>query len=165
MLSTAYIQSGGRTLRFSGVLSVRHTQTLKLSSGGDAESDADVINGARCQPARITLEIAETDVTSAGRSREVLARLCAMRESRALCRVHTGLQTCERMLLTELTAARDEETPCGFTATLVFTEAPAAESAANPERHIGLTGARQVSGEEARELFARAGIQLKEGSP
>ncbi len=114
----------GAELHFSGVTQVRHSLTLKVASDPDSSDATDYINGARRQPARVTLTLAESD---AGRQRGSAARMLASLESirgnRHRVTLTTELMVYNNMLLSDLTVIQEEGNPFGWTGTATFVEA------------------------------------------
>ncbi len=149
-------QSTGKKLRFSGVTAVRVSQSLKIATGSDAEGDADLVNGARNQPTKITLSVQETEANGTARSQ--IAELTALREGRKLCRVRTPLLDLRNLLLTDFSATRDETTPYGWSGVLTFTEAGSGSSAEQVAAN-GLSNVRSLSTAEVRKILERAGIR------
>ncbi len=159
------VKDSGAVLRFSGVTAVRISQSLRVASGSEGEDAADLMNGARNQPTKVTLSVVETDTAGNHRCRNMLAALTALRAGRKLCRVRTAIMDFDSLLLTDFTAVRDEAGPESWTGTLTFTEVlpESGSGASGPEGNTGIrTGGARVSGEEAETIFAQAGIILRE---
>ena len=161
---------GGRTqtYRFTGVTAVEHF--LSLSLDDTSSQGADVINGARNRPDRVTLSVIETDAAGAGRAAGMLEQLERLKRERILCRVATAMGTYGNMLLTEITATRDAENQCGWQGSLVFVKyVPAAEGNAavvkmnnnsSTRKNTGSTGARKIDGGAFAQLLKRAGVEV-----
>ena len=133
MESTAYVvcQKLKYTYHFTGVTAIEHN--LALNIGNDASQGGDIINGARNLPDQVTLSVIETDaVRGAGGSARMLEAMASLKKNRYLCKVVTSMGTYKDMLLTEITAAEDEETPCGWTGSLAFMKyVPASSSSSS----------------------------------
>ena len=156
----------GYTYTFSGVLSVKHAFSLKILTDAESAAGTDYVNGARNQPDRVTLRVAESDVGNrAGWADRMLQAMESLKRARALCSVVTSARTYTNMLLSEFTAELDETSQSGWQGTLVFTQyvppAPAARVNDNASSavHTGSAGpARTVSGVSLAQLLQRAGI-------
>ena len=166
---TATVSGKKQTWRFSGVTSVEHVLSLNLNS--TAAGGADLVNGARNQPDRITLSVIETDAAGGpGCSARMLEDLGNLKRQRILCRVSTSLGTWKKMLLTEISATRDDENQEGWRGSLVFTQylpsggdsASGAKTADNSSvrKNTGVLSARQVAGSAFLQLLRRAGIEI-----
>lgn len=123
--SSAYVTTRGNDApcawHFTGVTAIEHSLSLSLNS--TAAQGADVINGARNQPDRVTLTVIETDAEhSPGWSARMLAAMARLKRKRELCGVVTSMGTYTDMLLTEITATQDEENQCGWSGSLIFTQ-------------------------------------------
>lgn len=133
MESTAYVvcQKLKYTYHFTGVTAIEHN--LALNIGNDASQGGDIINGARNLPDQVTLSVIETDaVRGAGGSARMLEAMASLKKNRYLCKVVTAMGTYKNMLLTEITAAEDEENPCGWTGSLAFMKyVPASSSSSS----------------------------------
>ncbi len=171
-VSSAYITAavGGRkqTWHFTGVTSIEHNLSLNLNSTASRESD--MVSGARNRPDRVTLSVIETDaVRGAGGSARILADMDALKRSRTLCRVVTSMGTYRKMLLSEITAAQDEENQCGWKGTLSFTEyEPSAgkntagakvNNNASARKNTGTTAVKKLTESAFLRLLQRAGIR------
>ena len=169
--SSAYVTctAGGKTTawHFTGVTAIEHHLTLNLNR--EASRGADIVNGARNQPDRVTLSVIETDAAGgAGRSARMLEAMKTLKKKRTLCRVVTSMGSYKRMLLTEITAAQDEENQCGWKGTLVFEEyVPAAEDTASGKtntnsstrKNTGSAGnVTKLTGTAFQQLLQRSGI-------
>ncbi len=164
---TATVSGKKRTWHFTGVTAAEHALSLNLNTA--ASQGTDLVNGARNQPDRITLSVIETDAARGpGRSAALLEDMDTLKRNRILCRVTTPLGTCRKMLLTEVTAARDSEVQEGWRGTLVFTEClssgketSAAKTADNSSarRNTGSAAARKVTGSAFLQLLERAGVK------
>ena len=101
------ITETNETVRFSGVTAVRHNHALQTET----------------LPSRVILSVVESDAEHAsGWSARLTETLERIRKERLLCTLVTPLKTYALMLLTEFTLVRDDQSPCGFTGTLAFTE-------------------------------------------
>ena len=160
------LPSLGYTYTFTGVLSVKHEYSLKLQTDSDSADGSDYINGARNQPDRVVLSVAESDVMhSAGWSDRMLQALESVKRNRILCTVVTSALTYTGMLLSGLSVTVDGKSQGGWQGTLTFTQyrATAAVQKTNDNSsaitHTGSAGtARTVSGTELAQMLARAGI-------
>ena len=171
--STAYITCGAgdgtRTWHFTGVTSIEHTLALNLNT--TASRGGDILNGARNQPDRVTLSVVETDAEhSPGWSAAMLAALASLKKDRTLCRVVTSMGAYSRMLLTEITAAQDEDNQCGWSGTLAFTEylpdagedkkAAKTDTRSSVRTNTGTAaGGKQVTGTVFQQLLQRSGVE------
>ncbi len=159
------VKDTGAVLRFSGVTAVRISQSLRTASGSGGEDPADLVNGARSQPTKVTLSVVETDTAGEKRCRKMLAALTALRAGRKLCRIRTALMEFDSLLLTDFTAVRDEAGPESWTGALTFTEIVAESSGSSGTEGNGSgirAGGAQISGEDVRRIFEQAGILLRE---
>ena len=117
------ITETNETIRFSGVTAVRHNHALQTETEIREEDAENVVNGARTLPSRVILSVVESDAEHAsGWSARLTETLERIRKERLLCTLVTPLKTYALMLLTEFTLVRDDQSPCGFTGTLAFTE-------------------------------------------
>ena len=171
-VSSAYVTAavGGKkqTWHFTGVTSIEHALSLNLNS--TASGGTDVISGARNRPDRVTLSVIETDAArGAGGFARILADLDTLKRNRTLCRVVTSMGTYRKMLLTEITAAQDEENQCGWKGTLVFTESDQSagkdtsgtktNNNASTRKNTGTTAAKKLTESAFLQLLQRAGIK------
>ena len=169
--SSAYITctAGGKTAawHFAGVTAIGHSLSLEL--GKEASRGADIVNGARNRPDRVTLSVIETDtVHGPGGAARMLEAMNTLKKNRSLCRVVTSLGTYRKMLLTEITATQDGENQCGWTGALVFVEyvSGAGDGAAvktntnsSVRTNTGSAGAaKKITGTAFQQLLQRAGI-------
>ena len=154
------LPSLGYTYTFTGVLSVKHEYSLKLQTDSDSADGSDYINGARNQPDRVILSVAESDVMhSAGWSDRMLQALESIKRNRLLCTVTTSA-------LSGLSVTVDGKSQGGWQGTLTFTQyrTTAAVKKTNDNSsaitHTGSAGtARTVSGTELAQMLARAGVE------
>ena len=168
MPSSAYISipAYGYTYSFSGVLSIKHSVSLKIQTDAESDSGTDYVNGARNQPDKVTLTVLESDVGKpAGWSARMLQALESVKRNRALCTVVTPAFTYSSMLLSDFTATEDEKTQSGWKGTLTFTQyrSPAGQTkTADNSSAVTHTGsaapARAVEGTSFRQLLERADI-------
>ena len=169
--SSAYVSCivGGKTTawHFTGVTAIEHHLSLNLE--GMASQGTDIVNGARNRPDRVTLSVIETDAAGgAGRSARILEAMNTLKKNRTLCRVVTSMGSYKQMLLTEITAAQDEENQCGWKGTLHFVEyVPAAEGSASGKTNTNSsartnTGSAgtvtKLTGTAFQQLLQRSGI-------
>ena len=154
------------TWRFTGVTSVSHELSLNLETA--SAQGADIVNGARNRPDRVSLSVLETDAAhSAGWSARMLEAMASLKKNRILCRVVTSMGAYPRMLLTEISATQDEENQYGWQGSLSFTEyVPAAEASAEKtadnssvRTNTGSGTARKLTGSPFQQLLQRAGIK------
>ena len=118
---TARVNGASCAWHFTGVTSIEHS--LSLTLGSTASGEAELINGARNQPDRVTLTVLETDAEHMpGWSAHMLAAMASLKSRRELCGVVTSLGTYTDMLLTEITATQDEENQYGWSGSLSFTQ-------------------------------------------
>ena len=161
---------GGKkqTWHFTGVTSIEHALTLGLNS--TASQGTDVINGARNQPDRLTLSVIETDAArGSGWSARMLADMDSLKRNRVLCRVTTSMGTYRKMLLTEITAAQDEENQDGWKGTLAFTEyissagkdtsGTKTSNNSSTRKNTGTAAAQKLTQSAFLQLLHRAGIK------
>ena len=101
----------------------------------------------------------------------MLEALDRIRRARALCTVTVSGKVYDNMLLSDLTVIQDDQTPCGWTGTLVFTQATMISAAARNDNssrsiYIGNGSAIKVSSDEKtneaeiKRLLERAGITI-----
>ena len=161
---------GGKkqTWHFTGVTAIEHALSLSLNS--TASQGADVINGARNQPDRLTLSVIETDAArGTGWSARMLADMDSLKRNRVLCRVTTSMGTYRKMLLTEITAAQDEENQDGWKGTLQFVEyVPATDQKesgkktgnnSSTRKNTGTVAVQKLTESAFLQLLRRAGIK------
>ena len=126
MQSATWIQlmATGSEIHFSAVTQIRHTLSLKVATDTETTEATDYLNGARKQPAKLTLSLMETD---AGHPKGYAARIAqnleACRVSRALLQIFTPIWTYSNMLLSDLVILQEEGSPDSWTGTATFTEA------------------------------------------
>ena len=166
------LPSLGYTYTFTGVLSVKHEYSLKLQTDSDSADGSDYINGARNQPDRVILSVAESDVMhSAGWSDRMLQAMESVKRSRVLCEVVTSARTYSGMLLSEFSAVADETSQSGWQGTLTFTRTslPAVPVKTNDNASMpvntGSAGAVQTVSDAGtsspfRQMLARANVYL-----
>ena len=141
-----------------------------LSLWNDSTEGQDYVNGARVQPDKLTLSVAETDAGFYGaRPSEMLEALDRVRRARALCLVTVGGKSYDNMLLSDLTVIQDDQTPCGWTGTLVFTQATMISTVTRNDNssrsvYIGNGSTARIASDEKKNaaeisrLLERAGI-------
>ena len=124
--SSAYIRvkETGAVYRFAGVTEITHRLALKIFDKADVTEAASFVNGAKNEPDRVTLSVAETDAADGteGRAARMLEILYGVKRNRMLCRVVTPQKTYEDMLLSEISAAHNPENPDGWSGEITFTE-------------------------------------------
>ena len=123
--SSAYVidRNTGSVLRFTGVTAVSHALSLRLFDKADITESGSFVNGAKNEPDRVTLSVAETDAEhAAGWSARMLDTLSAMKRERRLCRVVTPHHAYDDMLLSGISVTQDGESPDGWSGDLTFTE-------------------------------------------
>ena len=165
---TARVNDAPCAWHFTGVTAIEHSLSLALNS--TAAQGADLVNGARNQPDRVTLTVIETDAEhSPGWSARMLAAMAGLKRKRMLCGVVTSMGSYTDMLLTEITAIQDEENQEGWSGELAFTEylpmtaGSAGETKDNTNSSVrtntGTAGSvKKVSGSALRQLLQRAGV-------
>ena len=162
---TAQVNGEPCAWHFTGVTAIEHSLSLNLSS--TAAQGADLINGARNQPDRVTLTVSETDAEhSPGWAARMLAAMAGLKRKRMLCGVVTSMGSYTDMLLTEITATQDEENQCGWSGSLSFTQYVPADGKnagsvktndnSSTREHTGFTGnVLRLTGEAARLIRQR----------
>ena len=124
--STAYIlvKSLNLIYHFTGVISITHTLSLKISDKTDTTEQESSVNGAKNDPDKVTLSVVETDAahSAQGWAERMLDVLASVKRQRLLCRVVTPHHTYDNMLLSSVTATQDETSPDGWSGELTFTE-------------------------------------------
>lgn len=137
----------GKELRFSGVTQLRHGFTAKVNVDGESGA-ADVVNGARNQPNKLTLSVLASPVGHpAGWPRRLLECLERLKRNRTLVSVETSVFLYPRMLLSDLTVIQDDQSGDGWTGTLILTEyAASGSSAASSGTSSGSASAASRSG-------------------
>ena len=118
-----YNPSTAQVFTFSGVTSLRHNLSLKLSTETDPTAASDLITAAKNEPTKLTLSISESDTSSDPAA--LFSSLITLKESRTLLQLITPLRTWSNLLLSDLTITRDDKTPFGFTGTLNLQETAA----------------------------------------
>ncbi len=120
----------GSEIHFSAVTQLRHSLSLKVATDTDSSKATDYLNGARKQPAKLTLSLMETDTGHPkGWAARIAQNLEACRASRALLQVFTPIRTYNNMLLSDLVILQEEGSPDSWTGTATFTEADEAIAA------------------------------------
>ena len=120
----------GSEIHFSAVTQLRHSLSLKVATETDFSEATDYLNGARKQPAKLTLSLMETDAGyPKGWAARIAQNLEACRASRALLQVFTPIRTYNNMLLSDLVILQEEGSPDSWTGTATFTEADEAIAA------------------------------------
>ena len=120
----------GSEIHFSAVTQLRHSLSLKVATDTDSKEATDYLNGARKQPAKLTLSLMETDAGHPkGWAARIAQNLEACRASRALLQVFTPIRTYNNMLLSDLVILQEEGSPDSWTGTATFTEADEAIAA------------------------------------
>ena len=163
---TARVNGDSCAWHFTGVTSIEHS--LSLTLGSTASQEAELINGARNQPDRVTLTVIETDAEHMpGWSAHMLAAMASLKSRRVLCGVVTSMGTYSNMLLTEITATQDEENQCGWSGSLSFTQYVPADGKnagsvktndnSSTREHTGFTGnvLRLTDEAASRQILSR----------
>ena len=120
----------GSEIHFSAVTQLRHSLSLKVATDTDSSEATDYLNGARKQPAKLTLSLMETDAGHPkGWAARIAQNLEACRASQALLQVFTPIRTYNNMLLSDLVILQEEGSPDSWTGTATFTEADEAIAA------------------------------------
>ena len=162
------VPSYGYVYSFSGVISVRHELSLKISTNSESAGDREVVTGVRNQPDKVILTVIESDVGHlSGWADRMLQAMEALKQTRTKCSVMTSAQTYTDMLLSEFTAVMDETSQSGWQGTLTFTQYLTKNTAAktnnNSSTPVHTASARQaetVSGSPLQQMLRRAGIQI-----
>ena len=124
------LDAGGE-IRFSGVTQLKLGFSAKVTTGGES-AGTEAVNSAVNQPDKLTLSVVESEVGHPeGWCRRMVETLESLKRRRQAVSVETPLHIFPGMLLSDLTVVRDDRTGDGLTATLVFTEIPAASSGAS----------------------------------
>ena len=168
MSSSAYIHVSGITYSFTGVLSIRHSLSLKLSTDADSSAGMNTVSGSRNQPDKVVLTVVESDTAhQVGWSARMLQAMKAVKYNRALCTVVTPAMTYFNMLLSDISVTQDETNSAGWEGTLTFTEATqqaataAVNNNASTTTNTGSAGTgTTVSGSPLQQLLQRAGISI-----
>ena len=170
--ATVYIKDYDIEYRFSGVTSIRHSLTLKIAQDTDSTEGQDYVNGARVQPNKLTLSVIESEAGSyAARPSDMLEALDRVRRARVLCTVTVSGKVYDNMLLSDLTVVQDDQTPCGWTGTLTFTQATMISTVIRNDNssrstYIGNGSTTRISSDEKKNaaeinrLLERAGITV-----
>ena len=168
--STAYIlvPVGDKTsaYHFTGVISIEHNLALNLDN--TSTQGTDIVNGARNLPDQVTLTVVETDVEHGpGWAAQMLAAMKSVKKNRKLCKVVTAMAAYENMLLTEITAAENEENQFGWSGSLTFVEyVPAVEEKtaatktnnnSSVRKNTGNTGTKKALS-PFQQMLAEAGL-------
>ncbi len=124
--ASVFLQSmaTGRKVLFDGVLSVSYSHSLRVSTDTDETAGTDFVSGARSVPDRLILAVAASDVNrgETNASQLLLSSLISLKDTMTLLRAVTPLRSYENMLLTDISVARDEESPFGWQGTLTLTK-------------------------------------------
>ena len=124
--STAYIlvKDYSLTYHFTGMISITHSFSLKISDQSDMTEAGAYVNGAKNQPDSVTLSVVETDAAhdAQGWAERMLDVLSAVKRRRLLCRVVTPHHTYDNMLLSSVSATQNESSPDGWSGEITFTE-------------------------------------------
>ena len=167
---TARVNDAPCAWHFTGVTAIEHSLSLSLNS--TAGQGADLINGARNQPDRVTLTVIETDAEhSPGWSARMLAAMAGLKRKRMLCGVVTSMGSYTDMLLTEITATQDEENQCGWSGSLTFTQYVPSDGGgsvktndnSSARQNTGFTGTvKKVTESAFLQMLQRANINVNE---
>jgi len=166
MSSSAYIYVSGITYTFTGVLSIKHSLSLKLSTDSNSDTGLNTISGARNQPDKVVMTVVESDTAHMqGWSARMLQALKSVKYNRALCTVVTPHMTYWNMLLSDISVTHDDTNNAGWEGTLTFTEAAPEEveeevdDNASTTTNTGSAGtAIVITNTPLQELLQRAGI-------
>ena len=167
----------GSEIHFSAVTQLRHSLSLKVATDTDSKEATDYLNGARKQPAKLTLSLMETDAGHPkGWAARIAQNLEACRASRALLQVFTPIRTYNNMLLSDLVILQEEGSPDSWTGTATFTEADEAIAAtakvndnSSAVADTGAAPAKTVAGKAdngdkaespLKQLLQKAGISI-----
>jgi len=169
MTSSAYIYVSGITYSFTGVLSIRHSFSLKLSTDADSSAGVNTVSGSRNQPDKVVLTVVESDTAHMqGWSASMLQALRVVKYNRALCTVVTPAMTYWNMLLSDISVTQDDTNNAGWEGTLTFTEATPEAAAAvvddnsSTTTNTGSAGTGTVvSGTPLQQMLDRAGISTE----
>ena len=135
--SSAYIlvKDYNLTYHFTGVVSITHSFSLKISDQADMTEAGAFVNGAKNQPDGVTLSVVETDAAHEARgwAERMLDVLSAVKKRRLLCRVVTPHHTYDNMLLSGVTATQNETSPDGWSGEIAFTECLASQAEAKTD--------------------------------
>ena len=171
------VSGTGSEVHFSGITQIRHSLSLKVATDTDTTEIVDYLNGAREQPAKVTLSLVETDAGHrpgwAARKVEILDLI---RSSKVLVEIYTPLRNYYNMVLSDLVILQEDGNPNGWTGTATFTEVlsedsggqPADNSSAPTDTGVSpaVTVQTQVDSDlhvqdsPLRQLLQRAGIGL-----
>jgi len=167
---TVSVPSYGYTYSFSGVLSVKHEFSLKISTDSESASGTDYVNGARNQPDKVILTVIESDIGHlAGWSDRMLQAMESIKRTRVLCDVTTSAKTYSGMLLSEFHATVDETSQSGWQGTLTFTkyvepavtETVKTNDNSSTPTNTGTSGQTQVTtSSPLKQVLERAGIKI-----
>ena len=160
------VPSRGYVYTFSGVISVKHSLSIKLTT--EASAQETVTNGAVRQLNKVTLAVVESDIGhGSGWADRMLQAMEALRNNQLLCDVVTKPKTYKSMLLTDISVTEDEKSQSGWQGTLTFTQyltqATVAKTNNNSSTpaHTGSAGqAQTVTGSPLQQMLRRAGIEI-----
>ncbi len=109
---------------FTGITEIHHHLSLKIFDKADVTEVASFVNGAKNEPDRVTLSVIETDAAHSadGWAARMLDILYSVKRNRMLCRVITPQKTYEDMLLSEISATHNVESPDGWSGDISFME-------------------------------------------
>ena len=171
------ISATGAEVHFSGVTQIRHALSLKVATDTDPSEIVDYLNGARKQPAKVTLSLVETDAGHPkGYAARILEVLDVLRSTKVLVEIYTPVRNYMNMVLSDLVVIQEEGNPHGWTGSAAFTEVLGDESGGkmvNNSSTISYTGSTvkgtvnaivDASGvihdSPLRELLERSGIRI-----
>ena len=101
-------------MHFSGITQIRHSLSLKVATDTDTTEIVDYLNGAREQPAKVTLSLVETDAGHrpgwAARKVEILDLI---RSSKVLVEIYTPIRNYYNMVLSDLVIIQEDGNPNG----------------------------------------------------
>ena len=165
---SVYLPSHGVAYTFSGVISVQHEFSLKLQTDSESVTGSDYLNGARNQPDKVVLSVAESDVGHmSGWAARMMQAMESVKRTRTLCNVVTSAFVYSGMLLSEFTATEDETSQSGWQGTLTFirsvTSSGTTKRNDNSSRatHTGSAGSvGAITAAELEQMLARSAVYL-----
>lgn len=127
------ISGSGTEMHFSGVTQIRHALSLKVATDTDTTEIIDYLNGAREQPAKVTLSLLETDTGhTRGYAARMLEALDTIRSSKVLVEIYTPVRNYMNMILSDLVIIQEDGNLNGWTGTATFTEVLSDDSGGRP---------------------------------
>ena len=123
------VSGTGSEVHFSGITQIRHSLSLKVATDTDTTEIVEYLNGAREQPAKVTLSLVETDAGHrAGWAARKVEILDLIRSSKVLVEIYTPIRNYYNMVLSDLVIIQEDGNPNGWTGTATFTEVLSEES-------------------------------------